>query len=121
MGILNHEETMWLFDLYLVLQMADSLVIEMVICVEHNEATTIDSTFKFVQQVLPEKEAIFHVPHCICNHFQNSNSMISSDGKITLHVTIRLDQSAISITQMQALYGLPDLPFIMLRYIQEFS
>ena len=117
-GILNHEETMRLFDLYLVLWMVE---IETVICAEHEEATTIDPTFEFVQQVLPEKEAIFHGPHRIRNHFQNPNSMISSDGEIALHVTVRPDQSAISITQMQALYRLPDLPFIMSCYIQEFS
>ena len=112
---------MQLFNLYLVLWMADSLVIETVICVEHEEATTIDPTLEFVQQVLSEKEAIFHGAHHIHNHLQNPNSMISSDGKIALHVTVQPDQSAISVTQMQALYRLPDLPFVMSCYIQEFS
>jgi len=112
---------MRLFDLYLVLQIADSSAIETVIRAEHEEATTIDPTLEFVQQVLPEKEAMFHGPRRIRNHFQNPNSMISPDGEIALHVTVRPDQNAISITQMQTLYRLPDLSFVILRYIQEFS
>ena len=119
--ILNREETMRLFDLYLVLRMADSSAIETVIRAEHEETTTIDPTLEFVQQVLPEQEAMFHGPRRIRNHFQNPNSMISSDGEIALHVTVRPDQNAISVTQMQILYRLPDLPFVISRYIQEFS
>jgi len=79
---------MRLFDLYLVLRITDSSAIETVIRTEHKEATTINPTLKFVQQVLPEKEAMFHGPHHIRNHFQNPNSMISPDGEIALHVTI---------------------------------
>ena len=88
MEILNHKETMCLFNLYLVLWMADSSAIKTVICVEHEETTTINSILEFVQQVLPEQEAMFHGLHHIHNHFQKSNSMISLDGEIALHVTV---------------------------------
>jgi hypothetical protein len=119
--ILNREETMWLFDLYLILQMVDKSAIEMVIRAEHEEVTTIDPNLEFVQQVLPDKVAMFHGPCHTRNHFQNPNSLVSLDGETALHVTVRPDQSTVTVAQMQTLYHLPDLAFVISRYIQEVS
>lgn len=86
--ILNREETMQLFDLYLILQMVDKSAIETVIHAEHEEVTTIDPNLKFVQQVLPDKVATFHGRCHTHNHFQNPNSLVSLHDETTLHVTV---------------------------------
>lgn len=119
--ILNREEAIQLFDLYLVLRMVDSSAIDTVIHMEHQEATMIDPSFEFIQHVLPGKVSTFCGPHQIHNHFQNWNSLILMDGEIALHVTLQPDHSAMSVHQMQMIYHLPNLPSIILCYIQDSS
>ena len=121
MDILNHEETIWLFDLYLILWMVNHSAIETIICTEHEETTIIDPTLDFLQCVLPEQVSKFHSPRPFRNLFKSSNVLISTNGEIALHVTIHPDHATLSVAQMQALYYLPDLLFIILCYVHEAS
>ena len=121
MDILNHEETIWLFDLYLILRMVNHSAIETIICTEHEETTIIDPTLDFLQCVLPEQVSTFHSPRPFRNLFKSSNVLISTNGEIALHVTIHPDHATLSVAQMQVLYCLPDLLFIILCYVHEAS
>ena len=119
--ILNCEETIWLFDLYLILQMVDSSAVDTVIHVEHRAVVTIDPQLEFIQHFMPEKVSMFCGPHRFCNHFQDPNCFTLMDGDIALHVMIQPDHNMISVAHMQVLYRLPDLPIVISHYIQEFS
>ena len=114
--ILNREETMRLFDLYLILRQAENSV-ERAIDVELEEVTTMDPTLKFIQQVAPDKEFMFHGPRPYRNYFQNPKSFISSLGNAALHVTVRPDQATLSMLDMQALYKLPNFQTHLAHYI----
>ncbi|KAG6371058.1 hypothetical protein JVT61DRAFT_10595 [Boletus reticuloceps] len=120
-NILNREETIRLFDLYLALRMASDSASAELIHTEHEEMTTIDPTLEFLQRVLPEEESTFHGPRPFRNHFQDPNGLTSTDGEIALHVTIRPDLSTLSVAQMQVLYRLPDLSSVVSHYINEAS
>lgn len=139
--VLNREETIRLFDLYLAWRMtnhSESVVKTMISTedeettidptlesemdyTEDEEMTTIDPTLEFLQRVLPDKVSTFRGPRPFRNHFQNPNSLISTGGEIALHVTIHPDHSKISIARMQTVYHLPDLPSVISRYIDEAS
>ena len=118
--ILNREETIRTFDLYLILRQAETSAMDKIVCAEHEEVTMIDPTLEFIQQVAPEKEYTFCGPRPFRNHFENPNSFISMHGDVALHVTVRPDHK-LSLVEMQALYNLPDLPHAISRYINEAS
>ncbi|KAL4071992.1 hypothetical protein J3A83DRAFT_4358328 [Scleroderma citrinum] len=107
--ILNHEETIRTFNLYLILWQAENLAMVKIICVEHEEVTMMDPTLEFIQQVAPKKEYMFCGPHPFHNHFENPNSFILTPRDVTLHVTVHPDHQ-LSLVEMQALYNLPNLP-----------
>ena len=114
--ILNHKETMRLFDLYIILQQAENSV-EKAVDIELEEVTTMDPTLEFIQQVAPDKEYMFRGPRPYRNYFQNPKSFISSLGDVALHITVRPDHSTLSVLDMQVLYKLLDLPSHIAHYI----
>ncbi|KAL4073273.1 hypothetical protein V8B97DRAFT_2023063 [Scleroderma yunnanense] len=99
--ILNCEETLCLFNLYLILHQAEHSTIENVIDSENEE-----------------KESMFRGPHPFHNHFKNPNGFISDLSNVALHVTVQPDHKTLSMVDMQALYQLPDLPALLSYYIQ---
>ena len=115
--ILNHEETICLFDLYVVLRQAESSALEKVVNAECDEVTIIDPTLEFIQQVVPEKESTFRGPRPFRNHLEDPKSFISTPGDVALHVTILPDCKALSVVAMQALYHLPDFSTLISGYI----
>ena len=117
--ILNREETMRLFDLYIVLHRAEHTAMETVVQAESEEVTTLDPTLEFIQRVAPEMESTFHGPCPFRNHFQNPKSLLSMDGEVALHTTICPDHKTLTVASMQATYNLPDLPALINRYIIE--
>ncbi|KIM59512.1 hypothetical protein SCLCIDRAFT_27221, partial [Scleroderma citrinum Foug A] len=116
--ILNREETIRLFDLYLILRQAEHSAIENAIDSEEEEVTTMDPALEFIRVVAPEKESTFRGPRPFRNHFENPNGFISNLGDVALHVTVKPDRKALSVVEMQALYQLPDLPTVLSYYIQ---
>ena len=48
--ILNREETIRTFDLYLILWQAETSAMDKIICAEHEEVTMIDPTLEFIHQ-----------------------------------------------------------------------
>ena len=117
--ILNCEETVHLFDLYLILRQAEHSAIENVIDSEREEVTIMDPALEFIRQVAPEKESTFKGPCPFCNHFDNPNSFVSDLGDVALHVTVKPDRKALPVFDMQALYQLPDLITLLSRYISK--
>ena len=97
--ILNHEEIIRTFDLYIILRQTEDSAMDKIIDAEHEEVTTLDPTLEFIQQVAPEKEYAFRGPRPFRNHFENPNSFISTHRDVALHVTIRPDHK-LSLLEM---------------------
>ena len=116
--ILNCEETICLFDLYLILSQAEHSAIENTIDSEEEEVTTMDPALEFIRVVAPEKESTFRGPRPFRNHFENPNSFISNLSDVALHITVKPDHKALSVVEMQTLYQLPDFPTVLSYYIQ---
>ncbi|KAL4063644.1 hypothetical protein V8B97DRAFT_2082407 [Scleroderma yunnanense] len=116
--ILNHEETLCLFDLYLILCQTEHSTIKNMIDSENKEVTTMDPALEFIQLVAPEKESMFRGPCSFHNHFKNPNSFILDLSDVALHVTVQPNRKTLSMVDMQALYQLPDLPALLSYYIQ---
>lgn len=119
--ILNHEETIQLFNLYAVLCQAESSALENLVNAKHDEVTVIDPTLQFIQHVIPKKETTFCGPCQFHNHFDNPKSFILTLGNVALHVTIQPDHKALSVAAMQALYRLPDLSTLISCYVGDAS
>ena len=116
--ILNREETIRLFDLYLILRQAEHSAIKNAIDSEEEEVTTMDPALKFIRVVAPEKESTFRGPRPFRNHFENPNGFISNLSDVALHITVKPDHKALSVVEMQTLYQLPDFPTVLSYYIQ---
>ena len=121
MDILNREESLRLFDLYIILRLSEHSALDMVVNTEHKAVTTINPTLEFIQHVLPNKGSTFRGPHPFRNHFEDPNSIVSTYGDVTLHVTVQPDHSALSMMEMQVLYHLTDLSLVMSSYIDQAS
>ena len=78
MDILNHEESLRLFDLYIILRLSEHSALDTVVNTEHKAVTTIDSTLEFIQHVRPNKKSTFHGLRPFCNHFEDPNSIVSA-------------------------------------------
>ena len=74
--ILNREETLQLFDLYIVLQLGNESAMDKVADTEHTAITLANPTLEFIQRVLPEKETMFRGPYPFHNHFVDPNSVL---------------------------------------------
>ena len=119
--ILNREESLHLFDLYIILRLSEHSALDMVVNTEHKVVTTIDPILEFIQHVLPNKESTFYSPCPFRNHFKDPNSIVSTYGDVALHVTVQPDHSVLSMMEMQALYHLTDLSLVMSSYIDQAS
>ena len=115
--ILNREEAIRLFDLYLILRQSEDMAFKKALVIENKEITTVDPALLFMQHVLPEKESMFRGLHPFYNYFKDHRGLISLDGAVALHVTTCLDHTMLSVAQMQVLYGLPDLSHTLSNYI----
>ncbi|KAG6372042.1 hypothetical protein JVT61DRAFT_8748 [Boletus reticuloceps] len=115
--ILNREEAIRLFDLYLILRQSSDSAFETALTIENDEVTTIDPALSFLQHVLPEKESTFRGPRPFRNYFRDCRGLVSSDGAVAFHVTVRPDHAIMPVVQMQALHKLPDLPQVLSDYI----
>ena len=86
--ILNREETLRLFDLYIVLWLGNESAMDKVADTEHTAITLANPILEFIQCVLPEKETTFCGPCPFRNHFVDPTSILSTHGDVALHVTI---------------------------------
>ena len=131
MEYLNHVETIRMFDVYLMLQQATNSTMDEIISAEQHEVSAVekedddddddDDEDNEDEPEEVEKEFTFLGPRPLGDRVDNPNGFISeTNGVVDLHVSIRPNLE-LSVDRMQALYQLPDLPEVILRYIHEAS
>ncbi|KAI6144394.1 hypothetical protein BKA82DRAFT_29322 [Pisolithus tinctorius] len=118
--LLNREETIRSFDLYILLCSSD-LALDTAIMVENEEVTGVDPALSFINRVLPEKETTFRGPRPFRNHFNDPKCFSSSSGAFAFHVTVLPDRATLMVSEMQVTYKLPDLPQVISDYISAAS
>ncbi|KAI6022658.1 hypothetical protein EDC04DRAFT_2936511 [Pisolithus marmoratus] len=114
--LLNREENIHCFDLYLLLHKSTQLL-ENLIVVEDEEVSTINPLFSFMTRILPDEELSFSGPHHFRNFFANPKGFLSSSGAVAFHVTVKPNRVGITVTQMEDLYPFPHTTQYINHYI----
>ncbi|KAI6114186.1 hypothetical protein F5141DRAFT_1187807 [Pisolithus sp. B1] len=94
---LDHEESIHWFDLYTLL------------------CTDEDGAIPLPHSVVPEEDYSFTGSATFCNHFLQG--FILDDAMTAFHVTQKPNFTDKSISYVSMMYGLPDLPSLLLSYI----
>ncbi|KAI6161292.1 hypothetical protein EDD17DRAFT_1481870 [Pisolithus thermaeus] len=115
--LLNHEENICCFDLYLLLHKSTQLL-ENLIVIEDEEVSTINPLFSFMTHILPDKELSFSGPCHFHNFFADPKGFLSSSGAVAFHVTVKPDHVGITVTQMEDLYPFPHTTQYINHYIR---
>ncbi|KAG1812754.1 hypothetical protein EV424DRAFT_1542015 [Suillus variegatus] len=116
--ILNREERMRQFDLYLLLRQHNQALINAVVD-EDEEVCATDLTMAWVSHVAPDEQHHFSAPRPICNHF--TKGILSNSANAALTVTCSPDGSNLSWPDVMHTYGLPDLRHKVTEYIQRYT
>ncbi|KAI6106049.1 hypothetical protein EDD16DRAFT_1746620 [Pisolithus croceorrhizus] len=114
--LLNHEENIRCFDLYLLLHKSTQ-PLENLIVVEDEEVSTINPLFSFMTCILPDEELSFSGPRHFHNFFTDPKGFLSSSGAVAFHVTVKPDHVGITVTQMEDLYPFPHATQYINHYI----
>jgi hypothetical protein len=113
--ILDREERMRQFDLYLLLHQHNQALINAVVD-EDEEVYATDPTMAWVSRVAPDEQHHFSAPRPIRNHF--TKGILSDSANAALTVTRAPDSSNLSWPDVMRIYGLPDLHHKVTEYIQ---
>ncbi|KAG1882774.1 hypothetical protein F4604DRAFT_1986709 [Suillus subluteus] len=118
--ILNREESMRRFQLYLFLRMHDTPLTNTIVT-EEQEITETDPALAWIAHVAPgdPNQCCSVRPRPIRNHFLKG--ILSSTTTTAFHVTVTPDRAKISINEVQQLYALPDFGRALFDYIAKAS
>ncbi|KAG1782103.1 hypothetical protein EV702DRAFT_1177149 [Suillus placidus] len=118
--ILNREESMWRFQLYLFLRMHDSPLANAIVT-EEQEVTETDPALAWITRVTPnDPNQRCFVGLCpVRNHFLKG--ILSSTATAAFHVTVAPDRAKMSLNEIQQLYALPDFGRALSDYIAKAS
>ncbi|KAG2036691.1 hypothetical protein BDR03DRAFT_934343 [Suillus americanus] len=113
--ILDHEEWMQQFNLYLLLCQHNHALVNAIVD-EDEEVYSTDLTMAWVSRVAPNKQHHFSAPRPIWNHF--TKGILSDSNNAALTITCSPDGSNLSWPDVMHTYGLPDLCHKVTEYIQ---
>ncbi|KAG1718492.1 hypothetical protein EDB19DRAFT_1899235 [Suillus lakei] len=118
--ILNHEESMRQFQLYLFLWMHDSPLANAIV-MEEQEVTETDPALAWITCVAPNdpNQRCFVGPRPVRNHFLKG--ILSSTATAAFHITVTPDRAKMSLNEVQQLYTLPDFGRALSDYIAKTS
>ncbi|KAG2352440.1 hypothetical protein BDR07DRAFT_1384263 [Suillus spraguei] len=116
--ILDREEQMRQFDLYLLLHQHNHALVNAVVD-EDEEVYATDPTMAWVSRVAPDEQHHFSAPRPIWNHF--TKGILSDSANAALTVTRSPDGSNLSWPDVMRTYGLPDLRHKMFSTIKIWS
>jgi hypothetical protein len=118
--ILNREESMRRFQLYLFLRMHDSPLANAIVK-EEQEVTETDPALAWIARVAPDdpNQRCFVGPRPVRNHFLKG--ILSSTATAAFHITVTPDRAKISVNEVQQLYALPDFGRALSDYIAKAS
>ncbi|KAF9234842.1 hypothetical protein BU15DRAFT_52103, partial [Melanogaster broomeanus] len=111
--LLDREERMRSFDLYLLLRQHK----EPLVNATSDEARILytDPTMGWVSRIAPSEQHRFNAPRPIHNHF--ANGFISDGAEVALSVTVAPDRSRLSLVETIGMYALPDFATKVQEYI----
>ncbi|KAG1822264.1 hypothetical protein EV424DRAFT_1472203 [Suillus variegatus] len=114
--ILNCEESMRRFQLYLFLRMHDSPLSNAIVT-EEQEVTETDPALAWIARVAPHdpNQWCFVGPRPVRNHFLKG--ILSATATAAFHVTVAPDRAKMSLNEAQQLYMLPDFRRALSDYI----
>ncbi|KAG1838975.1 hypothetical protein F4604DRAFT_1885387 [Suillus subluteus] len=118
--ILNREESMRQFQLYLFLRMHKTPLANAIVT-EEQEITKTNPALAWIARVAPgdPNQRCFIGPHPVRNHFLKG--ILSSTATTAFHVTVTPDRAKMSINEVQKLYTLPDFGRLLSDYIAKAS
>ena len=103
--ILNRGEAVRQFDLYTLLLSSNVPLINAICAEEEGEHAT-DPAFAWVGRVLPNEQWQIQGPRPVRNYFPNS--ILATNAETALHVTLRPDETNLSLDAITMQYHLPD-------------
>ncbi|KAG1845377.1 hypothetical protein C8R48DRAFT_617186 [Suillus tomentosus] len=118
--ILNREESMQRFQLYLFLRMHDTPLTNAIVT-EEQEVTETDPALAWIARVAPHdpNQRCFIGPRPVRNHFLKG--ILSSTATAAFHVTVAPDRAKMSVNEVQQLYALPDFGQALSDYVTKVS
>ncbi|KAG1897870.1 uncharacterized protein F5891DRAFT_1129793 [Suillus fuscotomentosus] len=118
--ILNCEESMRRFQLYLFLQMHDTPLTNAIVT-EEQEVTETDPALAWIARVAPHdpNQRCFIGPRPVRNHFLKG--ILSSTATAAFHITVAPDRAKMSVNEVQQLYALPDFGQALSDYVTKVS
>lgn len=118
--ILNREESMRRFQLYLFLRMHNAPLTNAIVT-EEQEITETDPALAWIARIAPgdPNQRCFVGPRPVRNHFLKG--ILSSTAMTAFHVTVAPDRAKMSINEVQQLYVLPDFGQALSDYIAKAS
>ena len=111
--ILDQEEVMWQFDLYTLLH-SGHVPLTNAMC--EDEIRTMNPTLAWVASVLPEEQWQIQGPCPVHNYF--ASSILTSNAKTTLHVTLHPDATNLLPNDIAMKYHLSDFKAHYLVFLQ---
>jgi len=118
--ILNREESMRRFQLYLFLRMHNTPLTNAIVT-EEQEITETNPALAWIARIAPgdPNQRCFIGPRPVRNHFLKG--ILSSTATTAFHVTVTPDRAKMSINEVQQLYTLPDFGRLLSDYIAKAS
>ncbi|KAG1741973.1 hypothetical protein EDB19DRAFT_1895005 [Suillus lakei] len=118
--ILNCEESMRRFQLYLFLRMHNSPLANAIV-MEEQEVTETDPALAWIARIAPNdpNQRCFVGLRPVQNHFLKG--ILSSTATAAFHVTVTSDRAKMSLNEVQQLYTLPDFGRALSDYIAKAS
>ncbi|KAG2060441.1 hypothetical protein BDR06DRAFT_979327 [Suillus hirtellus] len=116
--ILNHQESMEIFDLYVLLtSWGASLVNTM--HTEDEDVTIANPALSWVSHILPDEVKSVHGPRPVCNHFLKG--ILSGDMLTAFQLNVTPDYKSLSPAEICTKYTLPDFDHTLTDFIRHSS
>ncbi|KAG1738109.1 uncharacterized protein EDB91DRAFT_1082869 [Suillus paluster] len=113
--ILNHQESMEIFDLYALLTSRGAPLVN-AIHTEDEEVTTTNPALSWVSCILPDKVKSVHGPRPVHNHFLKG--ILSGDALTAFQLNVMPDYKSLSLAEICTKYALPDFDHALTDFIR---
>jgi hypothetical protein len=116
--ILNHQESMEIFDLYALLTSRGAPLVN-TIHTEDEEITTTNPALSWVSHILPDEVKSVHGPQLVRNHFLKG--ILSGDALTTFQLNVIPDYKSLSLAEIRTKYTLPHFDHVLTNFIHHSS
>ncbi|KAG1886267.1 hypothetical protein F4604DRAFT_1917998 [Suillus subluteus] len=116
--ILNHQESMEIFDLYTLLTSCGAPLVN-TIHAEDEEVAITNPALSWVSCILPDEVKSVHGPQPVRNHFLKG--ILSGDTLTTFQLNVTPDFKSLSPVEIRMKYSLPDFDCVLTNFIHHSS